>query len=156
MSIIVHHLEDSRSLRVLWLLEELGLKYQVKYYQRERRTMLAPASLRHIHPLGKSPVIQDIDGGVERTVAETGAIIEYLVEKAGGAFGAPPAREDALMYRYYLHYAEGSLMPVLFTRLVLSRVPIFWQCRDPQIPAADQCPSRVCGKRAFQTGMVCR
>ena len=124
MTITVHHLENSRSQRILWLLEELGLSYQVKYYKRQRKTLLAPASLRHIHPLGKSPVIQDIDDGVERTFAETGAIIEYLVEKAGGAFGAPPAREDALLYQYYLHYAEGSLMPVLFARLVLSRVPI--------------------------------
>ncbi|MDV3456289.1 glutathione S-transferase [Sphingomonas sp. HF-S4] len=118
--IIVHHLENSRSQRVLWLLEELGLPYAVKRYERNKATMLAPPELRAIHPLGKSPVIED-DGVV---VAETGAIVEYLVEKADGRLGAPAHREDALRYRHFLHYAEGSLMPPLFTKLVLSRVPL--------------------------------
>jgi glutathione S-transferase len=119
--IIVHHLENSRSQRVLWLLEELGLPYQIKRYERNRATMLAPPELRRIHPLGKSPVIED-EG---RVVAETGAIVEYLVEKAGGRLGVPGHRDDALRYRHFLHYAEGSLMPPLFTKLVLSRVPMF-------------------------------
>lgn len=118
--IVVHHLENSRSQRVLWLLEELGLPYAVKRYERNKATMLAPPELRAIHPLGKSPVIED-DGVV---VAETGAIVEYLVEKADGRLGAPAHREDALRYRHFLHYAEGSLMPPLFTKLVLSRVPL--------------------------------
>ena len=118
--ITVHHLENSRSQRVLWLLEELGLAYAVKRYDRNKATMLAPPELRQVHPLGKSPVIDD-DGTV---IAETGAIVEYLVEKADGRLGPPAHRDDALRYRHFLHYAEGSLMPPLFTKLVLSRVPL--------------------------------
>lgn len=120
MSILVHHLENSRSQRVLWLIEELQLPYELKRYQRDPATMLAPPVLRQVHPLGKSPVIED-EG---RVVAETGAIVEYLVEKAGGRLGAPADRDDALRYRYFLHYAEGSMMPPLFTKLVLGRVPL--------------------------------
>lgn len=120
MTITVHHLENSRSQRVLWLLEELALPYAVKRYERNKATMLAPPELRRIHPLGKSPVIDD-DGVV---VAETGAIVEYLVEKGDGRLGAPAHRDDALRYRHFLHYAEGSLMSPLFTKLVLSRVPL--------------------------------
>ena len=119
--IIVHHLENSRSQRVLWLLEELGLPYTVRRYERDKATMLAPPELRRVHPLGKSPVIED-EG---RVIAETGAIVEYLVEKAGGRLGVPGHRDDALRYRQFLHYAEGSLMPPLFVKLVLSRVPLF-------------------------------
>jgi glutathione S-transferase len=118
--ITVHHLENSRSQRVLWLLEELGLPYEIKRYERNKATMLAPPELRRVHPLGKSPVIED-EG---RVIAETGAIVEYLVEKAGGRLGVPGHRDDALRYRHFLHYAEGSLMPPLFTKLVLSRVPL--------------------------------
>jgi glutathione S-transferase len=120
MSVIVHHLENSRSQRVLWLLEELGLPYEIKRYTRDKATMLAPPELRRVHPLGKSPVIER-EG---RVVAETGAIVEYLVELADGRLGAPAHRDDALRYRHFLHYAEGSLMPPLFTKLVLSRVPL--------------------------------
>ncbi|WP_404339018.1 glutathione S-transferase family protein [Sphingomonas sp. MMS12-HWE2-04] len=120
MTITVHHLENSRSQRILWMLEELGLPYTVKRYQRNKTTMLAPPELRRIHPLGKSPVIED-EG---RVIAETGAIVEYLVERADGRLGAPAHRDDALRYRHFLHYAEGSLMPPLFTKLVLSRVPL--------------------------------
>ena len=119
--IIVHHLENSRSQRVLWLLEELGLPYEVIRYERNKKTMLAPPELRRIHPLGKSPVIED--GAT--VVAETGAILEYLVEKADGRLGAPAHREDALRYRQFMHYAEGSMMPPLLLKLVLSRVPLF-------------------------------
>lgn len=125
MTIVVHHLENSRSQRVLWLLEELGLPYQVKRYERNKKTMLAPPALRKVHPLGKSPVIEDTgaaDG--PRVVAETGAIVEYLVEAAGGRLGAPEGRDEALRYRQFLHYAEGSMMPVLLVMLVLGRVPL--------------------------------
>jgi glutathione S-transferase len=121
MTIIVHHLENSRSQRVLWLLEELELAYEVRRYKRNSATMLAPPELKQVHPLGKAPLIEDL--GV--VVAETGAIAEYLVGKAGGRLGTPASREDALRYRHFLHYAEGSLMPPLLVKLVLGRVPVF-------------------------------
>jgi glutathione S-transferase len=125
MTIVVHHLENSRSQRVLWLLEELGMPFEVRRYERNKTTMLAPPELLRVHPLGKSPVIEDGDSdGQTHVIAETGAITEYLVEKSGGRLGAPPTREAALRYRYFLHYAEGSLMPVLFVKLILSRVPV--------------------------------
>jgi glutathione S-transferase len=116
--IVVHHLENSRSQRILWLLEELGLPYEVRRYARDAKTMLAPPELRRVHPLGKSPVIED-EGQV---VAETGAIVEYLVEREGGRLGPPPRREDVLRYRQFLHYAEGSLMPPLLAMLVVRRL----------------------------------
>ena len=116
--IVVHHLENSRSQRVLWLLEELGLPYEVRRYARDPKTMLAPPELKNVHPLGKSPVIED--GG--RVVAETGAIVEYLVEKAEGRLGPPPNREAVLRYRHFLHYAEGSMMPPLLALLVVGRL----------------------------------
>jgi glutathione S-transferase len=116
--ILVHHLENSRSQRILWLLEELGLPYEVRRYERDPKTMLAPPELRRVHPLGKSPVLED-DG---RIVAETGAIVDYLVEKADGRLGPPPRREDVLRYRHFLHYAEGSLMPPLLVMLVVRRL----------------------------------
>ncbi len=122
--IIVHHLENSRSQRVLWLLEELGLDYQIKRYERDRKTMLAPPELKRIHPLGKSPVIEDLDADGGRVVAETGAIVEYLVEKADGKLGIPAHRDAALRYRFWLHYAEGSMMPPLLLKLVLGRIPL--------------------------------
>jgi glutathione S-transferase len=118
--IVVHHLENSRSQRILWLLEELGLPYEVRRYARDRKTMLAPAELRQVHPLGKSPVIED-EGQV---VAETGAIVEYLVDKAGGRLGPPARREGVLRYRHFLHYAEGSMMPPLLALLVVNRLGI--------------------------------
>jgi glutathione S-transferase len=120
--IIVHHLENSRSQRILWMLEELGLAYEVKRYERNKVTMLAPPELKRIHPLGKSPVIEDTETG--KIVAETGNIVEYLVAKAG-KLGAPDDLDGALRYRFWLHYAEGSLMPPLLVKLVLTRVPIF-------------------------------
>ncbi len=117
--ITVHHLNNSRSQRVLWLLEELGVDYEVKRYERDARTMLAPAALRAVHPLGKSPVITD--GTL--TVAESGAIVEYLVKSYGNgrllpASGSP----ERLRYTYWLHYAEGSAMPPLLLKLVFDRV----------------------------------
>jgi glutathione S-transferase len=119
--ITVHHLENSRSQRVLWLLEELGLQYRVKRYARDARTKLAPASLRQVHPLGKSPVITD--GAL--TVAESGAIIEYLVGRHGAASGLLPAEgtPERLRYLYWLHYAEGSAMPPLLLSLVFRKMP---------------------------------
>jgi glutathione S-transferase len=117
--ITVHHLENSRSQRVVWMLEELGLDYEIKSYKREP-TMQAPASLRAIHPLGKSPVITDGD----KTLAESGAILEYLVHTYGnGRFAPPVGSPDRLHYTYYMHYAEGSLMPLLFMKLVFNRLP---------------------------------
>jgi glutathione S-transferase len=116
--ILVHHLENSRSQRVLWLLEELDLAYEVKRYARDPKTMLAPPVLRRVHPLGKSPVIED-EGVV---VAETGAIVDYLVEKAGGRLGPPRRRDEVLRYRHFLHYAEGSMMPPLLAMLVVKRL----------------------------------
>lgn len=120
MTVIVHHLNNSRSQRIIWLLEELGLDYEVKRYERDKKTMLAPAELKTVHPLGKSPVITD-DG---QTIIETGAIVEYLVEKADGKLGPPAHRESVLRYRQFIHYAEGSMMPPLILLLVLSRIPI--------------------------------
>ncbi len=116
----VHHLENSRSQRVLWLLEELGLPYAITFYARDPKTMRAPPELRAIHPLGKSPVLTD-DG---KTIAESGAIIEYLVETYGGGRLAPPrGGDDWLRYVYFLHYAEGSLAPPLLLKLIFSRLP---------------------------------
>jgi glutathione S-transferase len=122
--IVVHYLENSRSQRVLWMLEELGLPYEVRRYARDPDTMLAPPALRAVHPLGKSPVIEDMTAaGTTRTIAETGAIVEYLVEKADGRLGPPAHRDAALRYRFWLHYAEGSMMPPLLLKLVLGRIP---------------------------------
>ncbi len=116
--IIVHHLQNSRSQRILWLLEELGLDYDVRRYERDPKSMLAPPELKRVHPLGKSPVIED-EG---RVIAETGAIVEYIVEKAGGRLGPPANRDDVLRYRQFLHYAEGSMMPPLFGLLIVGRL----------------------------------
>ena len=117
--IVVHHLNNSRSQRILWLLEELGLEYEIRKYQRDPKTMLAPLELRAIHPLGKSPVITDGDA----TVAESGAIIEYLLERYGNGRLAPAAgTPDKLRYTYFLHYAEGSAMTPLLLKLVFDKV----------------------------------
>ncbi|MGM0535700.1 MAG: glutathione S-transferase family protein [Pseudomonadota bacterium] len=126
----VHHLENSRSQRVLWLLEELEVDHEVITYRRDSRTLLAPASLREIHPLGKSPVISD-EARDGRVVAESGAILEYLVERfdAAGRL-VPPAGSDAHeRYRFWLHHAEGSAMPPLVMRLVFSALG------KPPVPA---------------------
>jgi glutathione S-transferase len=117
--ITVHHLNNSRSQRVLWLLEELALPYEIVKYERDPKTLLAPASLRKIHPLGKSPVITDGDA----TLAESGAILEYLVDTYGKGALAPAAGTPAFRhYRYFLHYAEGSLMPFLVMKLVFNKI----------------------------------
>jgi glutathione S-transferase len=117
--IVVHHLNNSRSQRILWLLEELGVEYEIRKYQRDARTMLAPPELLAIHPLGKSPVISD--GAT--VVAESGAIVEYLVERYGNGRLVPAAgTPDKLRYTYFLHFAEGSAMPPLVMKLVFDRV----------------------------------
>lgn len=118
--ITVHHLENSRSQRILWLLEELGLPYSVVRYEREK-SMMAPPALRKVHPLGKSPVV-DVDGTV---LIETGAIVEYLCNHAGGRLGPPADFEGTLLWRQFLHYAEGSLMPPLVALLVVGRLGLF-------------------------------
>ncbi|MBN3728074.1 glutathione S-transferase family protein [Burkholderia sp. Ac-20379] len=115
----VHHLNNSRSQRVLWLLEELGVPYEIKRYERDPRTMLAPPELRAVHPLGKSPVITD--NGL--TIAESGAIVEYLIDRYGeGRFAPAPGTPARLRYTYWLHYAEGSAMPPLLLKLVAQRI----------------------------------
>ncbi len=149
MTIIVHHLEHSRSQRILWLLEELGLPYEIRAYKRNARTMLAPPDLKAVHPLGKSPVIED-DG---RVIAETGAVVEYLVAKAG-KLGAPADLEGAIRYRHFLHYAEGSLMPPLFTKLVLGRIPLLGKTAQkkfqPMIDVhLDYCEAELSGRDWF-------
>lgn len=119
--IIVHHLENSRSQRILWLLEELGVQYRVKRYARDPETKLAPPALRKVHPLGKSPVIT----AGEVTVAESGAIIEYLLDTHGADSGLRPAQGTAeqRQYTYWLHYAEGSAMPPLLLSLIFRKMP---------------------------------
>ena len=117
--IIVHHLNHSRSQRILWLLEELGVLYEIKRYERDRKTMFAPASLRKVHPLGKSPVITDGD----LTLAESGAIVDYLIERYGAGRFAPAAgTPERLRYTYWLHYAEGSAMSPLLLKLVFDKL----------------------------------
>jgi glutathione S-transferase len=116
--ITVHHLEHSRSQRILWLLEELNLPYEVKRYARDGKSSLAPAELTAVHPLGKSPVISDGSA----VVAESGAIVEYLVDKAGGALRPAPGTPELLHYRYFLHFAEGSVMPLMVMTLIFGRI----------------------------------
>ena len=118
--IVVHHLNDSRSQRILWLLEELGAPYEIRSYARDAQTRLAPPELKAVHPLGKSPVITDGD----TVIAETGAIIEYLVGVHGGGKLIPaPGTPERLRYTYWLHYAEGSAMTPLLLKLVFSALP---------------------------------
>ena len=117
--ITVHHLERSRSHRVLWLLEELGVEYELKKYARDPKTMLGPPELRKIHPLGKAPLVTDGD----RTLAESGAILDYLVETHGGGRLKPKVgTPERLRYDYWLHYAEGSAMPPLLLKLIFETI----------------------------------
>jgi glutathione S-transferase len=132
--ITVHHLENSRSQRILWLLEELAIPYEVKRYNRDPKTMLAPPELRAIHPLGKSPVITDVDetvaGSEVKTIAETGTIVEYLIETYGNGRLIPAAgTPERLRYNYWTHYAEGSAMPPLVMKLIFGHIP-----DSPQLP----------------------
>jgi glutathione S-transferase len=118
--IFVHHLNNSRSQRILWLLEELGIPYEIKRYERDPKTMLAPPELRALHPLGKSPIVTD--GPV--VLAESGAILEYLLETYGNGRLRPTAgTAELLKYRYWLHYAEGSAMSPLLLSLIFKRLP---------------------------------
>lgn len=119
--ITIHHLNNSRSQRILWLLEELALDYEIRHYQRDARTMLAPAELMAIHPLGKSPVLDD----GEHIVAESGAIIEYVLDRYDpkGLLRPSAGSAEFLQYRYWLHYAEGSAMPPLLLKLIFDRMP---------------------------------
>jgi glutathione S-transferase len=117
--IIVHHLNNSRSQRILWLLEELGLPYEIRKYARDPETMLAPPELKAVHPLGKSPVITDGD----TVVAESGAIVEYLIERYGnGRFIPAAGTPEKRKYTYFLHFAEGSAMSPLLMKLVFDRI----------------------------------
>jgi glutathione S-transferase len=119
MTLIVHHLNNSRSQRLLWLLEELELPYEIRFYERDKATMLAPPELKEVHPLGKSPVLED--GAIK--LVETGAICEYLVDKTG-RLGPTDQAEGLRNYRQFMHYAEGSVMPNLLLMLAMSKVPL--------------------------------
>ena len=115
----IHHLENSRSQRILWLLEELGIDYEIKRYERDRKTSLAPPELLAIHPLGKSPVITDDDV----TVAESGAIVEYLVNHYDdGRLLPAEGTPERLAYTYWLHYSEGTFMPLMILSLIMNRI----------------------------------
>lgn len=139
--ITVHHLENSRSQRVLWLLEELGLDYHLERYKRDPKTQFAPEALRKVHPLGKSPVVTD--GGV--TIAESGAIIEYLVDRHGKGRLAPAAgTPERLRWTYWLHFAEGSAMPPLLMKLVFDRV------RTAPVPFFVKPVTRMIAAKAMQ------
>lgn len=117
--ITVHHLNNSRSQRILWMLEELGLEYEIQFYERDKDTMLAPESLKKVHPLGKSPVITD----EEHTIAESGAIVEYLGRVYSNDDMRPPEScANHLHYQYWLHFAEGSMMPPLLLKLVMQKI----------------------------------
>ncbi|WBA10441.1 glutathione S-transferase [Salinivibrio kushneri] len=117
--IILHHLEQSRSQRIVWLLESLAIPYQLVRHQRDPKTKLAPRELKKIHSLGKAPVIEDGDV----VIAESGAIIEYLIDKYGDGTLTPSTDEEKALYRYWMHYAEGSLMPPLVMSLIFSKIP---------------------------------
>lgn len=123
----LHHLESSRSQRILWLLEELGVDYHLEIHQRNPKTKLAPKAMQDIHPLGKSPILTDGDD----VVVESAVIIEYLIEKYGnGRFEAPSSTADRRRYSYWMHAAEGSIMPLmvaklLFTATTRAPVPFF-------------------------------
>ncbi|MFT7373325.1 MAG: glutathione S-transferase [Oleiphilaceae bacterium] len=122
--VIVHHLENSRSQRVLWALEELGVPYEVKKYERDPVTNLAPESLKKVHPLGKSPVITDQTAeGVPLTIAESGAIIEYLALTYGKENFTPAlGTEASRQYNYWMHFSEGSLMQQLLLKIIFDKV----------------------------------
>ncbi|KAA9016549.1 MULTISPECIES: glutathione S-transferase family protein [Sphingobium] len=129
MTIIVHHLNNSRSQRILWLLEELGEPYEVRRYERDRKTMRAPESLRAVHPLGRSPVVE-VDG---HRLIETGAIMDYLVARSGNRFGPPADGPGAILYRQFLHYAEGSMMPPLLALLIIGKLGLLGRPARPTV-----------------------
>ena len=131
--ITVHHLNNSRSQRILWMLEELNMEYEIVLYERDVKTLLGPESLSKVHPLGKSPVITDDNSGEQILIAESGAIIEYLLENYGkisSLIKPETGTQEERDYRYWLHFSEGSLMPPLLLRLIFdhvkkARVPFF-------------------------------
>lgn len=143
--IIVHHLNNSRSQRVLWLLEELGVDYEIKHYQRNPQTMLAPPELRAVHPLGKSPVITDGD----LTLAESAAIVEYLAERYGNGKLIPPDdTPQRRCFTYWMHFAEGSAMPPLLLKLIFDRIS------GPATPALVRPIARMIAKRVLDTSVM--
>ena len=148
----VHHLNNSRSQRVLWLLEELGTPYEVVRYERNKATMLAPEELKRAHPLGKSPVIED--GG--KTFAETGLIIEYLVERYGPNLMPPRDTDLYWRYKYWLHYAEGSLMPPLLLKLVIDRLGLLGLAGQRFREVAAETAPRLSGSRIGRGALVRR
>lgn len=121
---ILHHLNNSRSQRVIWMLEELGFPYEIRFYKRDPKSMLAPPEMFSAHPLGKAPILEDQDAAAPVTLVETGAICEYLAESADGRLGPPDQSAGLLRYRQFLHYAEGSVMPLLLAKFAVSRVPL--------------------------------
>ena len=117
--IVVHHLNESRSQRVLWLLEELMLPYEIRHYARDAATRLAPPELKAVHPLGKSPVLEDAG----MMLIESGAIVDYLIRRHGGGRLQPvPNTADFEVYNQWLHYAEGSAMLPLMLKLYVGRL----------------------------------
>ena len=150
MTVIVHHLNNSRSQRIIWLLEELGEAYEVRRYERDARTMRAPVALRAVHPLGRSPVVE-ADG---HRLIETGAIMEHLVARAGGRFGPPADAEGAIRYRQYMHYAEGSMMPPLLALLVVGKLGLLGRPARPTVQKMlddhlDWLETELSGRRYF-------
>lgn len=150
MTIIVHHLNNSRSQRILWLLEELGEPYEVRRYERDRKTMRAPESLRAVHPLGRSPVVE-VDG---HRLIETGAIMDYLVARSGNRFGPAADAEGAIRYRQFLHYAEGSMMPPLLALLIIGKLGLLGRPARPTVQRMlddhlDWLESELTGRRYF-------
>ena len=150
MTIIVHHLENSRSQRILWLLEELGEGYEVRTYKRHPKTMRAPRELRAVHPLGRSPVVE-VDG---HRLIETGAIMDYLVVRAGGRFGSPADMDGAIRYRQFLHYAEGSMMPPLLALLIIGKLGLLGRPARPTVQRMlndhlDWLETELAGRRYF-------
>lgn len=144
--ITVHHLDHSRSQRILWLLEELGLPYEVVRYKRDPKTQLAPPELLAVHPLGKSPVVQD----GEVVIAESAPIVEYLIDKAGAALRPPPATPAVRDYLYWTHFAEGSIMPYLvMTRVfdVIEHAPVPLLAKPLVVPVAKRISRQV--KRSY-------
>lgn len=117
--ITLHYLENSRAQRILWLLEELGVEYEIKHYYRNKETMLAPSELKEVHPLGKSPVLSDGDN----CIAESAAIVEYLIDTHGNGKLIPKTgTKEFLKYREFMHYAEGSIMPFMLLSLIFNKI----------------------------------
>jgi len=124
--VVIHHLENSRSLRIVWLCEELGLNYEIKEYKRNPETHLAPKELTQVHPLGKSPVITVEENGKSVTLAESGAIVEFLTRRYGKNTSLGPNTDDLeedANWQYWMHYAEGSLMLPLMLKLIFTIIP---------------------------------